>query len=70
MPEHARVGIGGHILVGKCSRGGKLLPPVHRKDAGAHPGGNREEPGEGERAGAGAKGNKKGSFREENCLVL
>ena len=31
VPERALVGAGGHILVGKCSRGGKLLPPVHKK---------------------------------------
>ena len=82
VPERARVGTGGHILVGKCSRGGELLPPGHGEgancgrrvpeDAGAHEKvpertwvGNREEPGEGERAGAGtgAKGKKKGSIR-------
>ena len=76
VPERPRVGIGGHISVGKCSQGGELLPPGHEKGAAAHPGGepggtggNRErEPGwGGERR---ANGNKKGSFREENCLVL
>ena len=63
VPEHARVGTGGHILVGKCSWGGELLPPGHKKVPERTWVGNREEPGEGERVGAGAKGNKKGSIR-------
>ena len=28
------VGAGGHISEGKCSRVGKLLPPVHKKEPG------------------------------------
>ena len=45
---------------GETFPGREIAAAWARKGAGAHPGG---EPGEGERAGAGAKGKKKGSIR-------